>query len=161
VLHHARGCATGFVAPAIAVSPAPTFALGWPRRVLPAARTASFARGPVGYAEKDLVGSRRSSAQRPLRGKCSAALRIQHNSLLCKVGPVATQASLGDPTAARPAGSHKRSYVLRPYTANSVIWRFAWVHSALRDRWSTPNLGAALARLLARSLRPAPAAVSW
>lgn len=105
--------------------------------------------------------SLRSAPQRPLRGKCFALLRIQHNSLLRKVGPVAAQAPLGDPTAARPAGSRKCSYVLRPYTANSVIWRCAWVQPALRDRWPTPNSGAALARLPARSLWPAPPAVSW
>jgi hypothetical protein len=37
VLHHARGCATGFASPAIAVPPAPTFGLGGRLCVLPAA----------------------------------------------------------------------------------------------------------------------------
>jgi len=52
VLHHARGYATGFVSLAIAVPPAPTFALGWRLRALPAVCAASFARGPVGYGIK-------------------------------------------------------------------------------------------------------------
>jgi len=49
VLHSARGCATGFVAPAIAVPPAPTFALGIRSRVLPTACAVSYAHGFVGY----------------------------------------------------------------------------------------------------------------
>ena len=159
VLHHARGCATGFAAPA---SPSRQ------RRLLVLAGLGACCPPPAPSASLTAPSatstpacSLRSAPQRPLRGKCSAALRIQHNSLLRKVGPVAAQASLGVPTAARPAGSRKCSYVLRPYTANSVIWRFAWVHSPLRDRWPTPNRGAALARLPARSLWPAPPAVSW
>ena len=90
----------------------------------PPAPPASLA-APSATPGKSLIGSLCSTPRWPLRGKCSAALRIQHNSLLRKVGPVASQAPLGDPTAARPADSRKCSYVLRPYTANSVIWRFA------------------------------------
>lgn len=105
--------------------------------------------------------SLRSSLQRPLRGKCSAALRIQHNSLLRKVGPVAAPASLGVPTAARPAGSRKCSYVLRPYTANSVILALRVGSFSAARQVAYANRGAALARLPARSLWPAPPAVSW
>lgn len=55
MLHHARGCATGFVAPVIAVPPAPTFGLGGCSRVLPAAYAASFARGFAGYLKAVLL----------------------------------------------------------------------------------------------------------
>ena len=55
VLHHARGCATGFVFPAIAVPPAPTFALGRLGCVLPAACAVSFAHGSVGYLKPGLL----------------------------------------------------------------------------------------------------------
>jgi len=50
ILHRARGCATGFVSPAVAVPPAPTFAPSGLSCVLPAACTVSFAHGFVGYA---------------------------------------------------------------------------------------------------------------
>lgn len=43
-------------------------------------------------------------------------------------------------------------YVLRPQPSSGVIRRCAWVQSALRDGWPTPNRGAALPRLPARSL---------
>lgn len=57
VLNHARGCATGFVSPAIAVPPAPTFALGWPGCILPAACAVSFAHGFVGYVKAGLLAA--------------------------------------------------------------------------------------------------------
>lgn len=50
ILHRARGCATGFVSPAVAVPPAPAFALSGLSRVRPAACAISFAHGFVGYA---------------------------------------------------------------------------------------------------------------
>ncbi|MDP1524905.1 MAG: hypothetical protein Q8M20_03780 [Rhodocyclaceae bacterium] len=55
MLHHARGCATGFASPATAVPPAPTFGLGWPYRTLPAVCAASCARGSVGYRNPGLL----------------------------------------------------------------------------------------------------------
>ncbi len=55
MLHHARGYATGFLSPAIAVSPAPTFALGMLWCVLPAVCVASFARDFVGYVKACLL----------------------------------------------------------------------------------------------------------
>lgn len=77
--------ATGFVAPAIAVPPAPTFGPDWPRRVQHAA-CAVVLRTTASSAASKPNGSLCSTARRPLRGKCSAALRIQHNSLLRKIG---------------------------------------------------------------------------
>jgi hypothetical protein len=66
VLHHARGYATGFLTPAIAVPPAPTFGLGRRCRVLPAACAAGdkAAHGFSGYAGNNLFGSLRSTARR-------------------------------------------------------------------------------------------------
>jgi hypothetical protein len=42
---------------------------------------------------------------------------IQHNSLLPKVGQSLRQVFAWCPTASRPSGSDKRSYVLRPFMA--------------------------------------------
>ena len=50
ILHRARGFATGFVSPAVAVQLAPAFALGWLGHVRPAACAISFAHGFVGCA---------------------------------------------------------------------------------------------------------------
>jgi hypothetical protein len=50
ILHRARGCAPGFVAPAVAVPPVLTFARSGLSRVLSAACAISFAHGFVGYA---------------------------------------------------------------------------------------------------------------
>ena len=72
----------------------------------PQARRARCRAIPVAY-----VCSLRSIAPRPLRGK---SLAIQHNSALPKVGPVASQASLCGPTAARPAGSGNGLLCLAP-----------------------------------------------
>jgi hypothetical protein len=56
-LNHARGCATGFAAPAIAVAPATTFGFGWPQCMLPAACAVGFAHGPVGYLTPGLLAA--------------------------------------------------------------------------------------------------------
>jgi hypothetical protein len=50
ILHRARGEASGFVSPAAAVPPAPTFTLTKLSRILPAVCAISFAHGFVGYA---------------------------------------------------------------------------------------------------------------
>lgn len=146
--HPARGYATGFASPAIAVPPAPTFGLDWPWCALTAACAASCARGSVGYLKA--VCSLRSIAPRPLRGKSQA---IQHNSALPKVGPVAPlKLRLVARPLARPAGSGNGLLCLAPL-------RGQLRHSALRvvsvsaaHRWPTFNRSAALPRLTARSL---------
>ncbi len=50
ILHRARGFATGFASPAVAVPPAPTYSLSGLSCVLPAACAISFAHGFVGCA---------------------------------------------------------------------------------------------------------------
>ena len=80
-LHHARGCATGFLALAIAVLPAPTFGLTRLGSVLPAACAVSFAHGFFGYIKHSLLAV--LDCTQPVRGKSQA---IKHNSALPKVG---------------------------------------------------------------------------
>lgn len=121
------------------------FVTCWPPPAPPASLAASS-------ATSRLACSLRSIAPRPLRGKCSASLRIQHNSLLRKVGPVAAQAPLGGPTAARPAGSRKRCYVLRPLRVQLRYSALRGCLSSAAHPWLTLNRGAGLPRLTASSL---------
>ena len=119
ILHRARGCATGFLAPAIAVPPAPTFTPSGLSRVLPAVCAISFAHGFVGYAgvpfavphfvaRRRLPAVKRSAA---LAGRVS--LQGQDRATCCIAHPFGGY-------AANPAASHLVSAPFRrSHTANA------------------------------------------
>jgi hypothetical protein len=120
VLHHARGFATGFVVPAIAVPPAPTFGIGMRLRVLPATCAVGdkAAHGSGGYVGGALACARCARVTQPGRGKSQA---IEHNSALPKVGQSLRRASLGGLPLRALRVRVMVCYVLRPSPDNGYF----------------------------------------
>lgn len=137
VLHHARGCATGFVSPAIAVPPAPTFA---PARRLRRQLRSRLRRLPQGWlARCARLHQGRSGVNAPLRYAFNITAHYPKPLRL----PQQSCSRLGPLHALRVRVMV--CYVLRPRSSQVR-------HSALRDGWLTFNRSAALPRLTARSL---------
>ena len=106
----------GFVSPASAVPPAPTFGLGGRSRVLPAACAVSFAHGFVGYVKPGLLAA--LNCTQPGRGKSPA---IQHNRAFCKMQPVANQVGLVSAPLRALRVRRRVGYVWRPGLDNGYV----------------------------------------